>query len=318
MPQNTISGTAVRQVIAELETTRKTILFGQFRGWAALIAGIGLLLVLLPLAHGFISFAVFGIALTYGLITLNRVSGTKTQYKSRYKQEVIAALLREFSHDIRFSPNQGISQAEFTGSQLFKTQPDRYHTEDLILGKLEKTHFHFAEVHAEYKTETHTKHGRREYWHTILKGVVFVADFNKNFNGITVVRPKDLGSSLGAWFSENIYSFSNKEVVRLENEAFNGNFVTYSTDQVEARYLLTPALMEKINELNQRSSHCISLSFIRSSVYIAFPLSHNYFEPPLFKSLSREDLLDNDLNILRFMFGIVDDLDLNIRIWTKD
>ena len=207
--------------------------------------------------------------------------------------------------------------SEFRNSQLFTTDPDRYATEDLISGKAERTSFYFAEVHAEYKTETQTKNGRQVQWHDIFKGIIFVADFNKNFNGETVVRPKDIGSSIGAWFSKNVYAFGDKNVIELENEYFNKNFVTYSTDQIEARYILTPAMMEKISDLNERSAYCVSLSFINSSMYIAFPLDQNYFEPPVFKTLLRPNLLENDLSILSFMYDIVRELDLNTRIWSK-
>ncbi|MDQ7949861.1 MAG: DUF3137 domain-containing protein, partial [Pedobacter sp.] len=211
----------------------------------------------------------------------------------------------------------GIREAEFEASQLFATDPDRYSTEDLVRGKAGQTTFYFAEVHAEYKTETPTKNGTRTEWHDIFKGIIFAADFNKNFNSTTIVRPKDLTSSIGAWFKKNIYSFDDSNVVELESDYFRKNFITYSNDQVEARYILTPALMQRIEELNERSAYCISLSFIQSTVYIAFPLVHNYFEPPIFKTLLRENLLADDLNILSFMHGIVQELDLNTRIWTK-
>lgn len=315
MQPNFTANSEISQVIEELETERKKIVSASIRLW--IVIGIGTVLALLFVNYLIVAFITLGTTITYGLINFNRTAGAKTQYKLRYKQKVIRALLNDFGENLRFSPNNGISESEFIHSQLFKTQPHRYHTEDLIAGKIEKTSFYFAEVHAEYKTETRTKHGRQEHWHDILKGVVFVADFNKHFNGITVVRPKDIGASLGAWFSEHIYSFNDRELVTLEDEQFEKNFVTYSSDQVEARYILTPALMQRINELNRRSAYCISLSFTGSQVYIAFPLDHNYFEPPFFKSLLKPDLLESDLNILQFMFGIIKELDLNTRIWTK-
>ncbi len=45
----------------------------------------------------------------------------------------------------------------------------------------------FSQVHAQYKTESsrtdsdgHTE--TDEHWHTIFKGIFFIADFNKHFN----------------------------------------------------------------------------------------------------------------------------------------
>jgi hypothetical protein len=307
---------AIENVIAELEIQRKKIASSKIKGWGAIILGITCFAIGSILSQAIIAIIGFSIVIP-GAVILFRISGDIKTYKHRFKMEIIGAALGSVNKTITFDYQNGISESEFINSQLFTTQPDRYYSEDLITGKDEKTSFYFAEVHAEYKTETQTKNGRQVHWHDILKGIIFSADFNKNFNGVTVVRPKDFGSSIGAWFSKNIYSFGDKDIVELENDYFNKNFVTHSTDQVEARYILTPGMMEKISELNERSAYCVSLSFINSSVYIAFPLDNNYFEPPVFKTLLKPDLLDEDMNILSFMFLIIKELDLNTRIWTK-
>ena len=103
----------------------------------------------------------------------------------------------------------------------------------------------------------------------------------------------------------------------LENTIFDDIFVTYSRNQIEARYILTPAMMERILDLNKKCDETISISFIHSKMYIAFPLSQNYFEAPIHSSLLAPDLLTDDLSIVKFMHDIVHELDLNTRIWTK-
>jgi hypothetical protein len=306
----------LQSTLDELEIQRKKIRSSQIQGWSLILLGlIGLFVAFsYDLIIGIIIGAVF---LIPGAFILYRISDDTGKYKHRFKQEIIGKVLQSISRDLIFDPQSGISENEFIETQLFSRDPDAYKTEDLIYGKTDKTAFYFAEVHAQYKTETPTKNGTRTEWHDIFKGILFTADFNKNFNGVTVVRPKDIGSSIGAWFSKNIYAFGDKDVIELENEYFAKNFVTYSNDQIEARYILTPALMEKIAMLNNRAAYCVSLSFINSKMYIAFPLDKNYFEAPIFKSLLKPDLLENDLSVLHFMYDIVAELDLNTRIWTK-
>ena len=317
MATNFVISPTVQSVLDELEIQRKQIVSTNYKGWGLILIGI-LLAFLVTNFGGLIAGLLVGAAAVIpGGIMLYKISDDSAQYKSRFKREVVGAALSSVDQCLTLDPANGISEAEFTSSQLFTTGIDRYHTEDLVCGKVDKTSFYFAEVHAEYKTETRTKNGTQTTWHDILKGIVFVADFNKNFNGVTVVRPKDFGSSIGAWFSKNIFSVGDKNVVELENDGFNKNFVTYSTDQVEARYVLTPAMMERINDLNQRSAYTVSLSFIHSSMYIAFPLDKNYFEAPVYKTLLKPDLLDDDMSVLTFMYDIVRELDLNTRIWTK-
>lgn len=317
MPTRFTINPAVDLVLAELEIQRKHISSSQIKGWLAIF--IGIIFIFIGFFFGIVIIGAIcggGIAI-YGGIISSKISKVQAEYKSRFKNEVIGATLSAIDSSLTINPNDGISQSEFRNSQLFSTSPDRYFTEDLIAGKIDKTSFYFAEVHAEYKTETRTKHGTQTHWHNILKGIVFAGDFNKHFNGITIIRPKDFGSSVSAWFAKNVYSFGDKSIVELENDAFNKNFVVYSNNQIEARYILTPALMERIGDLNERCAYTVSLSFINANMYIAFPLDKNYFEPPIFKTLLKPNILDDDMSVLSFMYDIVHELDLNTRIWTK-
>lgn len=59
-----------------------------------------------------------------------------------------------------------------------------YNGKDFVGGKVVDTDIAFSEVHAEYKTETIDMKGRkRTNWHTIFKGVLFVAKFPKRAKG---------------------------------------------------------------------------------------------------------------------------------------
>lgn len=317
MDANYTDNASLQAVLAELEIQRKKVLSANTQGYGAIVLGL-VIIVGLAIAGLLVAGIVVGLAaVIFGGVILYRISDESANYKNRFKMEVVGALLSNVDQSLTIQPSYGISEAEFRQSQLFTKDPDRYSTEDLISGKIGKTSIYFAEVHAEYKTETSGKNGRQEHWHDILKGIVFVADFNKNFNGVTAVRPKDFGNSIGAWFSKNVFSFGEKNIVELENDNFNRCFVTYSTDQIEARYILTPAMMDRLCELNGRAAYAISVSFVNSSMYIAFPLAKNYFEAPLFKSLLKADVLNDDFSVLHFMYGIVQELDLNTRIWTK-
>ena len=62
-----------------------------------------------------------------------------------YKQEVIAQILQSFCENAVFTPEEGIKESTFRNCALF-TSPDRYHTEDLIQGRVGKTDFCCAEI----------------------------------------------------------------------------------------------------------------------------------------------------------------------------
>ncbi len=81
-------------------------------------------------------------------------------------------------------------------------------------------------------------------------------DMNKNFSGKTIVK-RDTGI-IGNWFTKKFrrkldsYASRSKllKSVKLEDPIFEKKFEVYSSDQVEARYLLTTSFMERILELS--------------------------------------------------------------------
>ncbi|AWK06602.1 galanin [Flavobacterium crocinum] len=308
----------LRDVLNTLETDRKKI--AETYKTTYILFGLAGIILIVGFLIRFPALAVFGalVPAIIGIVMYYRIGDDANAYKAAYKTNVVGSALKEINQTLTITPQSGLPHYEFVSSELFTIRPDRYKTQDLIEGKVDKTSFWFSEVHAEYKTETRTKNGTRTEWHTIFEGIIFVADFNKNFNVSTVVRPKGIGDAIGSWFSKNVFSFGNSELVTLENNVFDDIFVTYSKNQIEARYILTPAMMERILDLNKKSDDTISISFIHSKMYIAFPLSHNYFEPPIHSSLLDPDLLTSDLSLVRFMQDIVQELDLNTRIWGKE
>jgi hypothetical protein len=56
---------------------------------------------------------------------------------------------------------------------------------------------------------------------------------------------------------------------------------------------------------------------VRSRVNVAISMTRNMFEPRIFRSVLDFRLASEYMNDLRFATGIVDDLNLNTRIWTK-
>ncbi|MBE9598777.1 DUF3137 domain-containing protein [Pedobacter sp. MC2016-24] len=319
MDSNNPVSSSLQHALNTLEQQRKEVSSLKIKSYLLLAGGV--LSIGTGIATGLLIGAGIagGAALIAGFIFIGKSSTKFNHYRYDYKQNVISLVLKSVDDSLEIDYMSGLSERDFIDSQLFTQEPDRYRSEDQVHGVAGKTRFSFSEVHAEYKTVTQTKNGRQEHWHDILKGIVFTADFNKNFNGITVVRPKDISSSIGAWISSAIplFSASGRNLVQLENPEFSKTFITYSTDQVEARYILTPSLMERLCELNNRCNYTISLSFIDSSVYIAFPLDKDYFEPPVHKSLLGAEFISEDLEVIRFMYNIIRELDLNTRIWTK-
>jgi hypothetical protein len=70
-------------------------------------------------------------------------------------------------------------------------------------------------------------------------------------------------------------------------------------------------------ELKERFGSQVEFSFLHSRVHIAISTSRNFFEPRLDKSLEDPATLRESLDQVSLCMGIVEDLDLNTRIWSK-
>ena len=103
----------------------------------------------------------------------------------------------------------------------------------------------------------------------------------------------------------------------MENIEFEKEFVVYASDQVEARYVLSTKLLQRILDFKNKTGNKIYVSFIDSNVFIAISLNKNLFEVSYFKSLLNRGVIDSFNSYLELCVGIVGDLDLNTRIWTK-
>lgn len=223
-----------------------------------------------------------------------------------YKNNIIRKMVSVLCHNAEYKPDRGISESTFSVSGLFPS-PDRYSSEDMISGRIDKTDFVCSEVLAEERHVSYDSKGRRrEYWSVLFKGFLFIADFHKNFSGQTIVKNDSL-FKLG---------FGSKRV-KLENREFESRFDTYSTDEIEARYILTPSMMERLILLDKKFHQKVQFSYVGSSVFIAIPDNKNHFEASIWSSLSKEDI-EAEFSIICALLAIVNDMNLNTRIWTKE
>lgn len=291
-------------VLAEIEEKRKRIIkeTGRKLLWVVLI------LLVLALAIGLVAdvlvaaLIVGGIACFFAFWLM--YAPGKEEVSDYYKKHIIAPFVHAMFEEGSFAPDQGIASGVFMSSGLFSA-PDRYHSEDLICGKQGNTQLSFSEVHAEEKhTRTDSKGHTHTSWVTLFKGFIFVADFHKHFKTRTLV------------YRNQLIAFK-KSRVKLEDPDFERRFDVYCSDQVEARYILSPSMMQRMRELDDRFGKKLQFSFNNSKILIAISDSRNYFETGLWSPIKLE-VLRTEYEMLRAFASIVEDLNLNLRIWSKE
>lgn len=123
---------------------------------------------------------------------------------------------------------------------------DRAKYEDQLTGVRADSPFRFFEAHLEEKRTTTDGKGRtRTTWVTVFRGQCLAVRFHKPFVGVTKVF-RDAG-----FMNAFIKMGQRHPRVRLEDPVFEKAFEVYGSDQVEARFILTPDFMERLQLLEK-------------------------------------------------------------------
>lgn len=297
--------TNLQPKLTELET-RRAALANKIKLYGLIALGVGI---------GFMAFKISAwplILAGVGLFFFYQYHAK--HFRNSYKTQIVSAIAQ--AQGLQYNHLACISRSDYDQSKLFVRRPDRYWGDDLLTGTVGKTGIRFSELHTQYKSG-----GENKSWHTIFRGIFFIADFNKHFVGETFVLPdvseNAFGSTLGGFFQK--LNIMRPQLIKLEDVEFEKHFAIYGTDQVEARYILSPALMQRILNLKQKFNTKVALSFIGSHVYIGITINKTLFEAPwLFSSVDNYKQLEEYHNDIAMCVEIVELLDLNTRIWTKE
>lgn len=171
---------------------------------------------------------------------------------------------------------------------------DRSSLEDRISGEHAGVAFEICEAELKEKRTRSTKNGTRTTYVTVFDGLLIRCGFQRSFTGIT--RIKRDGGFLG-----NLFAGGKEERVRLEDPAFEEAFQVFSDDQVEARYLLNPAFMQRLLDLDRHmGSGNMALTFHGQEVWISLRQKGDSFRMGgLFKGYGRD-------NVAAFLKGLAD------------
>lgn len=320
---------ALLPALRELEDERQAAAsYARKVGMNLLIATGGVIVVIVLVSAA--SQAQVGMVFVVGLIGWAIIAGAlyqftagkrKSEYRERFKTQVIQGMVHRMEPGIHYTGRNGISKAVFDGSGLFDHRADRYQSEDGFSGRIGKTEVIFSEVKAEYKrTTTDSKGRRRTTYHTFFDGLFMVADFHKDFRSPVLVLPDVAERTLGLLGKklQSFRPFSDDKLVYMEDPEFEKHFVVYGSDQVEARYILSTAMLRRILDLKEKWKDDVRLGFRRSTVQIAISHGGNLLEPRMKQSALDESQIRQLYIELECCFNVVEDLNLNTRVWAKE
>lgn len=257
--------------------------------------------------------SIIGIFILFGM---NRK--IKSGYTGVYKDKIVSSIVRFVHKDLVYRAHDVISLDDFCKSDIFKQRPHKYFGDDYVSGRIDKTDIAFSEVHAKVKVSSGDE-DNREKWQDLFDGLFFKADFHKDFKGKYFVLPdfaeKSFGR-LGKFFQK--MNKTRGQLIHLEDPEFEKAFAVYGTDQVEGRYILSSNMMRRILEFKSRTRNNIYISFVDSCVYIAIQYKRNLFEPKFYSTAIDETKTSEYFMDLHLAVSIVEELNLNTRIWGKE
>ncbi|WP_337104215.1 DUF3137 domain-containing protein [Paenibacillus sp. YIM B09110] len=233
-------------------------------------------------------------------------------YKKLIVPELVTRLIKEASYssniaNARYSCdykiNEGIPLAQLQAFPMFKVIKDSHKSkgEDLFVGTLGVTDFQMAEMKIWEVTEDLDSTSKIP----LYTGLVFIADFNKDFKGTTVIQ-----SRKGKYTALKV-SVGSK--IKTMNEAFDRVFRISTTDERTTSDLLPVPMLERLIALsNKFPGKAISICLHDGKLALAIHFV-DYFETNGLIPLDA-GAIQNTYDEIKSMFEIVELLSLNDRL----
>ena len=198
------------------------------------------------------------------------VTQPKREYARGYKEKILPKLARVFGNFI-YDADGCVMIDKLKPSKIVPSH-DRCKSEDYFKGTYKGVTMEFSEIHLTEKQGS----GKNRRTVTKFKGLVVLLDMqSKKFYGHTTLM-KD-ASKISEWFREKS---SNMKRARMADPEFEKIFDAYTNDQVEARYLIDPLMIENLKGLYEEyQGQSMTAAWYNSHMLVMIASKHNHFEP---------------------------------------
>ena len=192
---------------------------------------------------------------------------------------------------------EGFEPMSLTHFRNLKLLPssDRDRFEDQIKGMAHGANFTLHEAHLE--REDHSDNGSS--CKTVFRGILMTLDFPMKFAGTTLVLRQN------KFFKSK--RKGNLKRVGLADPVFEKAFEAYGSDQVEARYLLTPTFMQRLLDLETIfAGKNLKAAFYGGQLMIVIEAGNQFEVGSMFKTLTERSRTEKLIQEIGLVFDIVD------------
>ncbi|MBE6157943.1 MAG: DUF3137 domain-containing protein [Firmicutes bacterium] len=251
-------------------------------------------------------FIFFGIVLGI-IISVIISSKPKREFTLAFKNTYVLKSLKGVFTDLVYEPEKGLDRSVIADTQMMY-MGDIYSSNDYIEGKYKDINVVQADVHIEEEHESTDSDGDTTTTYvTIFMGRWMVFDFNKPFKANIQVSQKEFSNNkVSNWGSSIKY-----KKVAMEDQDFNNKFRVYAQDEIEAFYVLTPSLMERIKKLSSTIKGSLLFCFVDNKLHIGIYNNEDSFEHGIFTKINEEKIMNEISTDIKLITNFVDELSLD-------
>jgi len=234
-------------------------------------------------------------------------SEAEIRYYKFYKEIFVRAVIKDIDAGLKYDPYTGMQEEEFQKFRIYRKS--RIKSEDRITGVYCGIKFSLSEVHSNGRFYMKTDNPLiaaimliKIFYDNYMDfdGNVLICELAKKTSGKTIVVSRELNAKI----------FGAKEM--MDDVDFMRDFRVFADDKVEARYLLTPAFMERLREINRETSGEFSLSavFMDECLYLFLNGAPDLFETTLFDRPASIELAREYQTQIRKILSLIETLKL--------
>lgn len=193
----------------------------------------------------------FTVILVIGLTITLFVLVIVNKDKNSVYGEVIPKIINDYMKELKYNHYEGISSAVYREARF--EGYDRYHSDDLITGKINNQEFIMSEVHTERR---HTDKDGHTTYVTIFHGAFAKVTLEKDFKCFVNI------------VNNRIKLFSKDNYITIDNEAFEKIYDVFTDDKIKAMRLLTPDVTTKMIDLYNETGIYCEIKICNNILYI--------------------------------------------------
>ncbi|HBF68552.1 MAG TPA: hypothetical protein DDW20_04440 [Firmicutes bacterium] len=259
-----------------------------FLGLAIILLTLSFLLALeIEYTYILLMFALAVLIGAGGIVLLIVAAIYCAKWSNFFKNEVVKQLMINEYPNCTYSPSKGIDKEIFFEPAFFR-RPDIYNSSNYLYAFYENVKIESADYLLQDRSRDSKGH---VHYNTYAKGRFLRLSFCRSFKNTVKVTEKS------GLFNFNFSTQYKK--VELESVDFNKKFLTLSTDDQAAFFILTPQIQEEMLRLEKCFSGGIYFCFIENHLFIAINNNASSYSSNIFRPLSGDSLkkIIDEINI---------------------